>query len=199
MSHRRCDIRPSATQAVVRRTAEVRGDVCVCFFVCVCVPIFLPFELNPFELKPFELKRPIPSLPNLPSTRRTHVAGMASNDDRDRVLAATDLLSIVGEVVALRPKGREHVGLCPFHDDRSPSMAVVTHKGGYGADAFYKCFACGAGGNAFDFVMNYHKLEFREALKYLADRAGIELTPWEGARTARRDGEPTRDEILRAN
>jgi DNA primase len=124
---------------------------------------------------------------------------MASNDDRDRVLAATDLLSIVGEVVALRPKGREHVGLCPFHDDRSPSMAVVTHKGGYGADAFYKCFACGAGGNAFDFVMNYHKLEFREALKYLADRAGIELTPWEGARTARRDGEPTRDEILRAN
>jgi DNA primase len=78
-------------------------------------------------------------------------------------------------------------------------MAVVTHKGGYGADAFYKCFACGAGGNAFDFVMNYHKLEFRDALKYLADRAGIQLTPWEGSRISRRDGEPTRDDILRAN
>ena len=127
------------------------------------------------------------------------MAGMAPNDDRDRVLAATDLLSIVGEVVALRPKGREHVGLCPFHDDKSPSMAVVTHKGGFGADAFYKCFACGAGGNAIDFVMNYHKLEFRDALKFLAERAGVELTPWEGARAQRREGEPTRDEVLRAN
>ncbi len=127
------------------------------------------------------------------------MAGTAPNDDRDRVLAATDLVSIVGEVVALRLRGREHVGLCPFHDDRSPSMAVVTHKGGYGADAFYKCFACGAGGNAIDFVMNYHKLEFIEALKFLAERAGIELTPWEGARAQRRDGEPTRDDILRAN
>lgn len=127
------------------------------------------------------------------------MAGTAHNDDRDRVLAATDLLSIVGEVVALRPKGREHVGLCPFHDDKSPSMAVVTHKGGFGADAFYKCFACGAGGNAIDFVMNYHKLEFRDALKFLAERAGVELTPWEGARAQRRDGEPTRDDVLRAN
>ena len=127
------------------------------------------------------------------------MAGHHPNDDRDRVLAATDLLSIVGEVVALRPKGREHVGLCPFHDDRTPSMAVVTHKGGFGADAFYKCFSCGAGGNAIDFVMNYHKLEFREALKFLADRAGVELTPWEGQRAARRDGEPTRDDVLRAN
>ena len=121
------------------------------------------------------------------------------NDDRDRVLAATDLLSIVGEVVALRPKGREHLGLCPFHDDKSPSMAVVTHKSGFGADAFYKCFSCGAGGNAIDFVMNYHKLEFRDALKFLAERAGIELTPWEGGKSQRRDGEPTRDDILRAN
>lgn len=127
------------------------------------------------------------------------MAGNFENNDRDRVLAATDLVSVVGEVVALRPKGREHVGLCPFHEDRTPSMAVVTHKGGFGADAFYKCFACGAGGNAIDFVMNYHKLGFREALKYLADRAGVELTPWEPDRAQRRDGEPTRDDVLRAN
>ena len=129
------------------------------------------------------------------------MAGTYPNDDRDRVLAATDLLSIVGEVVALRPKGRESVGLCPFHDDKSPSMAVVTHKSGFGAESFYKCFACGAGGNAIDFVMNYHKIEFREALKFLAERAGVELTPWEqeGARSQRRDGEPTRDDVMRAN
>ncbi|MBX3355910.1 MAG: DNA primase [Phycisphaeraceae bacterium] len=91
--------------------------------------------------------------------------------DRDRVLEATDLVALIGEHVALRPKGREHVGLCPFHDDRTPSMAVVTHKG----NAFYKCFACGAAGNAIDFMMQYHRMEFPEALRTLASRAGIEL------------------------
>lgn len=115
--------------------------------------------------------------------------------DRDRVLAATDMLAIVGEVVALRPKGREHLGLCPFHDDRSPSLAVVTHKG----TGFYKCFACGAAGNAIDFVMNYHRMEFPEALRFLAERANVELTPYRPTERARREGEPTRDEILRAN
>lgn len=91
--------------------------------------------------------------------------------DRDRVLEATDLVALVGEHVALKPKGREHVGLCPFHDDKSPSMSVVTHKG----NAFYKCFACGAAGNAIDFAMEFHKMDFPEALRHLASRAGIEL------------------------
>jgi DNA primase len=118
--------------------------------------------------------------------------------DRDRVLAATDILSVIGEVIALRPKGREHVGLCPFHEDRSPSMAVVTHKAGFGGSGFYKCFACGAAGNAIDFVMNYHRMEFIEALKFLAAKAGVELTPFQPSRP-RREGEPTRDDVLRAN
>jgi len=91
--------------------------------------------------------------------------------DRDRVLESTDLVALVGEHVALKPRGREHVGLCPFHDDRTPSMAVVTHKG----NAFYKCFACGAAGNAIDFVMEFHKMAFPEALRHLATRAGIQL------------------------
>ncbi len=121
------------------------------------------------------------------------------NSDRDRVLAATDILAVIGEVVALRPKGREHVGLCPFHDDRSPSMAVVTHKAAFGGSGFYKCFACGAAGNAIDFVINYHRMEFIDALKYLASRAGVELTPYQPSVDRRKDGEPTRDEILRAN
>jgi DNA primase len=111
--------------------------------------------------------------------------------DRDRVLESTDLVALVGEHVALKPKGREHVGLCPFHDDRSPSMAVVTHKG----NAFYKCFACGAAGNAIDFVMEFHKMAFPEALRHLAARAGIQL------RNIREDGpkDPaTSREALRA-
>lgn len=72
----------------------------------------------------------------------------------------------------LRPKGREHVGLCPFHNDRTPSLAVVSHKG----SGFYKCFSCGAAGNAIDFMISYHRMDFPEALRHLAQRAGIELT-----------------------
>lgn len=113
------------------------------------------------------------------------------NSDRDRVLDATDLVALVGEHVQLRPKGREHVGLCPFHDDRTPSMSVVTHKG----SGFYKCFSCGAAGNAIDFMMNYHKMEFIDALRALAERAGIELR-----QTRSEDGASgDRRRLLRAN
>lgn len=98
-------------------------------------------------------------------------SGGALSGDRQRVLDATDIVRLVGESVALKPKGREFVCLCPFHDDHKPSMYVVPHK------QIYHCFSCGAGGNALDFVINFHKLEFIEALKLLAERAGIELTP----------------------
>lgn len=94
------------------------------------------------------------------------------NNDRDRVLSSTDIVRLIGEHVQLRPKGREFAGLCPFHDDKNPSMQVSPQK------QIYKCFSCGAGGSCFDFVMNYHKLTFPEAMKMLADRAGIELTPF---------------------
>lgn len=96
---------------------------------------------------------------------------MSGGADRDRVLDATDIVRLVGEHVTLKARGREYVGLCPFHDDHKPSMYVVPNKG------IYHCFSCGAGGNAFDFVMNYHKMDFLDALRLLADRAGIELTP----------------------
>jgi DNA primase len=91
--------------------------------------------------------------------------------DRDRVLDATDIVALIGESVQLRPKGREHVGLCPFHNDRTPSLAVVSHKG----SGFYKCFSCGAAGNAIDFMIAYHRMDFPEALRHLAQRGGVEL------------------------
>lgn len=101
---------------------------------------------------------------------------MASlTDDRQRVLDATDLVRLVGEHVALRPKGREFAGLCPFHEDKNPSMYVSPQK------QIFKCFVCGAGGSAFDFVMRYHKMAFGEALRFLAERGGVELTPLDGA------------------
>ena len=115
----------------------------------------------------------------------------SSSNDRDRVLAATDLVSLVAEQVRLEPKGTEFIGVCPFHDDSRPSMYVVPQKG------FYHCFACGAHGNAIDFLMNLHKLEFREALETLATRAGIELTRGRRPEDAGRTGD--RALLLRAN
>ncbi|MCK4873652.1 MAG: DNA primase, partial [Phycisphaerales bacterium] len=103
------------------------------------------------------------------------------NQDRQHVLDSTDIVDLIGEHLTLTPKGREFVGICPFHDDHKPSMWVVPHK------QIYHCFSCGAGGNAFDFMMNYHKMGFVDALKALADRAGITLTPF----TPRRPGAPT--------
>jgi DNA primase len=95
---------------------------------------------------------------------------MAIREDiKDRVQQATDLVRLIGEQVALRPKGKEFAGLCPFHDDKNPSMQVSPAK------QIYKCFSCGAGGDAFSFVMNYHKMNFPEAIKHLAERAGIEV------------------------
>ncbi|MBS0187638.1 MAG: DNA primase [Planctomycetes bacterium] len=91
--------------------------------------------------------------------------------DKQRVRDASDIVRIIGEVVALKPKGREYAGLCPFHDDHNPSMAVVPHK------QIFHCFVCGTGGDVFTFVRKFHKMEFREALEYLAQRAGIELKP----------------------
>jgi DNA primase len=116
--------------------------------------------------------------------------------DRERVLGATDLVALIGEFVPLHRKGREHVGLCPFHDDHSPSMHVVSHKG----EHFYKCFSCGAGGNAIDFVINYHKMSFIEALRHLAERAGIELSqPERIPDAAAEDGGISRAKLLEAN
>ncbi|WP_432797360.1 DNA primase [Poriferisphaera sp. WC338] len=90
-------------------------------------------------------------------------------DQKLEIQASTDIVRLVGEQVQLRPKGREFAGLCPFHDDKSPSMFVSPVK------QIYKCFSCGAGGDVFTFVMNYHKMTFPEALEHLAERAGIEL------------------------
>ncbi len=120
------------------------------------------------------------------------------NGDKEKVQEATDLVRLVGESVSLRPKGREFAGLCPFHDDKTPSMQVSPQK------QIYKCFSCGAGGDAFSFVMNYHKMTFVESLKYLAERAGIELTPWKpdgrgGAGEGENKGPGERKRIAAAN
>ncbi|MEX0886799.1 MAG: DNA primase [Phycisphaeraceae bacterium] len=88
---------------------------------------------------------------------------------KEQVQQATDIVRLVGEHVALRPRGREFIGLCPFHDDQNPSMYVSPAK------QIFKCFSCGAGGDVFSFVTRFHKMTFPEALRHLAERAGITL------------------------
>ncbi|MDX2149004.1 MAG: CHC2 zinc finger domain-containing protein [Planctomycetota bacterium] len=94
------------------------------------------------------------------------------DDDKQRVKDASDIVQVIGEHLTLKPKGREWVCLCPFHDDHRPSMNVIPDK------QIFHCFVCGAGGDVFSFVKRYHKMEFREALEFLAERAHVTLTPF---------------------
>lgn len=114
------------------------------------------------------------------------------NRDVERVKDATDIVRLVGEVVSLKPKGREFVGLCPFHDDHNPSMYVIPSK------QIYHCFVCGAAGDPLTFVQKFHKMDFREALEFLATRAGIPLTPFRAAPGQTPQG-PSRRDLVSAN
>jgi DNA primase catalytic core len=80
-----------------------------------------------------------------------------------------DIVGIIGQYVPLKKAGSRYVGLCPFHHDRSPSMNVTPQMG------IYKCFACGAGGDVLKFVQEYEKLDFLDALKIVASRAGVNI------------------------
>jgi DNA primase len=93
-----------------------------------------------------------------------------------RVLQANDIVDIVGEHVGLKRKGKEMVGLCPFHDDHRPSLYVNPAK------QIFKCFACGAGGSVFTFVQMRENLTFPQAVERLADRAGIRLKTTKSAK-----------------
>jgi DNA primase len=108
---------------------------------------------------------------HVPTSPRKSIAAYVADRDRDleRVREASDIVRVIGEHMTLKPKGREFVGLCPFHDDHKPSMSVVPSK------QFFHCFVCQTGGDVFKFIQLFHKMEFPEAVRYLAERAGIEL------------------------
>lgn len=95
--------------------------------------------------------------------------GVFDNSFVTQIQQANDIVDIIGEHVALKRKGREMVGLCPFHDDHRPSMNVNPAK------QIFKCFACGAGGDVFKFVQMRENLTFPQAIERLANRAGIRL------------------------
>lgn len=95
----------------------------------------------------------------------------------DQVLDRTDIVDVVDRRVKLKKTGKNYSACCPFHQEKTPSFSVNPEK------QFYYCFGCGAGGNALGFVMDYERIEFREAIELLAQAAGIEM-PAEEAENA---------------
>jgi DNA primase len=87
----------------------------------------------------------------------------------NELVARTDLADLIGQRVTLKRAGSNQKGLCPFHDEKTPSFTVSADKG------FYKCFGCGAYGNAIDFVMRYENREFLEAIEILAEMHNLEI------------------------
>ncbi len=87
----------------------------------------------------------------------------------DRILDAAQIVDVVSEFVTLRKRGVNYVGLCPFHNEKTPSFSVSPAKG------LCKCFSCGKGGNVVHFIMEHEQMSYYEALKYLAKKYGIEI------------------------
>lgn len=87
----------------------------------------------------------------------------------EEVRMKNDIVDVVGSYVKIQKKGNSYFGCCPFHNEKTPSFSVS------GSKQMYYCFGCGAGGNVFTFVMNYENYSFVEAVKMLADRAGVKL------------------------
>lgn len=102
-----------------------------------------------------------------------------SDDIIEEVRSKNDIVDVVSQYVKLTRKGSSYFGLCPFHNEKTPSFSVTPGK------QMYYCFGCGAGGNVFNFIMEYENFTFGEALKHLADRAGVELPKMEYSREVR--------------
>ncbi len=101
----------------------------------------------------------------------------------EEVRMKNDIVDVVSGYVKLQKKGANYFGLCPFHNEKSPSFSVSPGK------QMYYCFGCGAGGNVFTFLMEYENYTFQEALQSLADRAGVALPKMEYGKEAREQAE----------
>lgn len=102
-----------------------------------------------------------------------------SDEIIEEVRMKNDIVDVISDYVKLQKKGSSYFGLCPFHNEKSPSFSVSPGK------QMYYCFGCGAGGNVFTFIMEYENYTFVEALKYLAGRAGVTLPEAEYSKEAR--------------
>ena len=103
-----------------------------------------------------------------------------SDEIIEEVRSRNDVVDLIGNYIKLTKKGSSYFGLCPFHNEKSPSFSVSRDK------QMYYCFGCGAGGNVFTYVMEYENYTFVEAVKFLAERAGIKLPEVEATEEQKR-------------
>lgn len=101
----------------------------------------------------------------------------------EEIRAKNDIVDVISGYVRIQKKGSNYMGLCPFHNEKSPSFSVS------GSKQIYHCFGCGAGGNVFTFLMNYENYTFQEAIKELADRAGVGLPEIEYSAESRKEAD----------
>ena len=116
------------------------------------------------------------------------MAGLIPQRFIDDLLSRVDIVDVVDSRVKLRKTGKNYSGLCPFHQEKSPSFTVQPEK------QFYYCFGCGAGGNAIGFVMNYENMDYPDAIELLAKDIGLEVPREESSPQARK--EKSRHEAL---
>jgi len=88
----------------------------------------------------------------------------------EEIRSANDIVDVISQHVRLKKRGKSFTGLCPFHQEKTPSFTVSAEK------QVYHCFGCGRGGNVFTFVMEFEKVSFTEAVRALAEKAGIALS-----------------------
>jgi len=110
----------------------------------------------------------------------------------EEIRSRSDIVDVISGYIRLQRNGSNYVGVCPFHNDRNPSMSVNQPR------QIYHCFSCGAGGDVFKFVMDYEGLTFPEAMRTLADRAGVELPRQEYSEEAKQQAD-LKAQILELN
>jgi len=117
--------------------------------------------------------------------------GLIPNDVINKVIERSDIVEIIGQFTALKKAGRNFKALCPFHNEKTPSFVVNPDK------QIFHCFGCGVGGNAVGFLMRQEHLEFPEALRFLANKAGVVIPDDES--TVPSPSRQLREEILKVN
>ena len=115
-----------------------------------------------------------------------------SEDIIEQVRTSNDIVDVIGSYVKLKRSGANYFGLCPFHNEKTGSFSVSPSK------QMFHCFGCGEGGNVISFIMKYENYSFKEALGFLAEKAGITLPAGEESEEEKRESS-VRMRILEAN
>jgi DNA primase len=117
---------------------------------------------------------------------------MASNTSLvDELLSRVDIVDVIGSYVPLKRAGANFSGCCPFHNEKTPSFMVSPQK------QIFKCFGCGVGGNIFSFVQEIEKIDFRDAVKFLAEREHIDISQFQTSSSYQQYSQDTKEKLKR--